>query len=188
MPINPDLLIAAPVLQDLLVDKTGLAMAGGTITMYHDNSRTTLKNWYYQSGSPPGYTYIKLPNPLTLSAAGTICDINGVDTIPFYYPYDEEDETINDPYYVTIVNYARTNQITRENFPYNRANTAPLIMTETLQNLIVNNGFWRNALPNYINSPSTVSIVLSTPFLALNTDGNYAGIVAIAFLSRRLGR
>lgn len=178
MPINPDLLIAAPMLQDLLVDKTGLAMAGGTITMYHDNSRTTLKNWYYQSGSPGHYTYIKLPNPLTLSAAGTITDINGVDTIPFYYPYDEEDETISDPYYVTIVNFTQTNQITRENFPYNRANTAPLIMTETLQNLIVNNGFWRNALPNYINSPSTVSIMLNTPFLALNADGNYAGIVA----------
>lgn len=178
MPINPALLIAAPMLQDLLVDKTGLAMSGGTVTMYHDNSRTTLKNWYYQSGSPGNYTYIRLPNPLTLSAAGTICDINGVDTIPFYYPYDEEDETISDPYYVTIVNHNMTNQITRENFPYNRASSAPLITTQTVRNLIVNNGFWRNALPNYINSASTVSLTLGSSFLGLNADGNYAGIVA----------
>ncbi len=72
MTINTALLIAAPMLQDLLVDKDGTPMAGGTITLYHDNSRTTLKNWYYQSGTPGNYTYVPLPNPLTLSAAGTI--------------------------------------------------------------------------------------------------------------------
>ena len=97
MPINVDLLIAAPVLQDYLTDKDGTPMAGGTITCYQDNSRTTLKNWYYQSGTPGNYTYIRLPNPLTLSAAGTICDINGVDTIPFFYPYSELDEAVVEP-------------------------------------------------------------------------------------------
>ena len=53
MAINPALLIAAPVLQNYLVNKDdGLPMANGVVTMYRDNSRTTLKNWYYQSGSP----------------------------------------------------------------------------------------------------------------------------------------
>src|SRR5271163_2202471 len=88
-------LVAAPMLQDSFVDKDGTPMSGGTITCYHDNSRTTLKNWYYQSGTPGAYTYITLPNPLTLSAAGTICDINGVDTIPFFYPWSETDETVH---------------------------------------------------------------------------------------------
>lgn len=144
MPINVDLLIAAPMLQDYLVDKDGTPMAGGTITCYQDNSRTTLKNWYYQSGTPGNYTYIRLPNPLTLSAAGTICDINGVDTIPFFYPYSELDEAVVEPYYITIVNYAQTNQITRANFPFlppsgNNPNTS-----NSFDNYIINNEFWRN--------------------------------------------
>ena len=121
MAINPDLLIAAPMLQDSFVDKDGTPMAGGTITCYQDNSRTTLKNWYYQSSNfadaSGKYTFSPLPNPLTLSAAGTITDINGVDTIPFFYPYSEIDQTQPQPYYITIVNQAQTNQITRPNFP-----------------------------------------------------------------------
>lgn len=158
--INTALLIAAPMLQDYLVDKDGTPMAGGTITLYHDNSRTTLKNWYYQSGTPGNYTYVPLPNPLTLSGAGTICDINGVDTIPFFYPYDETDETKKDPYYITIVNHAQTNQITRANFPFlgNNRNNAT---SAGVNNLIVNNGFWRNIQPNYSNFPFT-SVNLNT--------------------------
>lgn len=161
MPINPDLLIAAPMLQDYLVDKDGTPMSGGTVTCYHDNSRTTLKNWYYQSGTPGNYTYIRLPNPLTLSAAGTIEDVNGVDTIPFFYPYDEENETTVDPYYITIVNFAQTNQITRANFPFlgNINNQASTV--NTFNNLIINNGFWRNIAPNDITHQPFIDFDLS---------------------------
>lgn len=168
MPINIDLLIAAPMLQDLIVDKTGVPMANGTITCYQDNSRTTLKNWYYQSGTPGNYTYIALPNPLTLSAAGTICDINGVDTIPFFYPYDENDESVSQPYYITIVNQYHTNQITRSNFPYNRSVVVNTTEVENTQNLIVNNGFWRNLQPNYINQ-TPISITLNSYAASNNT-------------------
>jgi hypothetical protein len=148
MPINPDLLIAAAILQDGFVEKDGTPMSAGVITCYRDNSRTTLKNWYYQSSNfadaSGNYTFSPLPNPLTLSAAGTICDINGVDTIPFFYPYDENDQTQPQPYYITIVNYAQTNQITRPNFPYNpqeEDNTGE----GSVDNFIINNVFWRNA-------------------------------------------
>lgn len=144
MPINVDLLIAAPILQDYLTDKDGTPMAGGTITCYQDNSRTTLKNWYYQSGTPGNYTYIRLPNPLTLSAAGTICDINGVDTIPFFYPYSELDEAVVEPYYITIVNYAQTNQITRANFPFLPPAGNNPTSGNSFDNYIINNEFWRN--------------------------------------------
>lgn len=182
MTVNFDLLIAAPMLQDLLVDKNGLAMSGGTITLYHDDSRTTLKNWYYQTGTPGTYTFLPLPNPLTLSAAGTITDINGVDTIPFYYPYLESDETIIDKYYITIVNQTQTNQITRANFPYNVDETA----AETVgifNNLIINNGFWRNALPNTVNDasmPQSISMpaTVTNGFLKQNIFGNFAAVVA----------
>lgn len=156
MPINVDLLIAAPMLQDALVDKDGTPMSGGTVTCYQDNSRTTLKNWYYQSGTPGAYTYIRLPNPLTLSAAGTICDVNGVDTIPFFYPFSETDQNVKQPYYITIVNHAQTNQITRANFPF-----IPDEDNEPGQgshnNYVINNRFWRNiATLNATNILDTV--------------------------------
>lgn len=182
MTINPALLIAAPILQDSFVDKSGLPMAGGTITCYHDNSRTTLKNWYYQTGTPGNYTYTPLPNPLTLSSAGTITDINGVDTIPFFYPFLESDETIIDRYYITIVNYSQTNQITRANFPYNIEINNPTEIVPTFDNLIINNGFWRNVQPNTTTDIPPTTITLSSggtsTFLALNLYGNQAGIVS----------
>lgn len=143
MPINPNLLISAPMLQDYLVDKDGKPMSGGTVTLYQDDSRTTLKNWYYQSGTPGNYTYITLPNPLTLSAAGTITDANGVDTLPFYYPYSELDEKVRQPYYITIVNHAQTNQITRANFPFNPGENSNN-QEGSVDNYIINNVFWRN--------------------------------------------
>lgn len=143
MPINTSLLVTAPVLQDTFVDTSGQPMAAGTITCYMDTSRTTLKNWYYQTGTPGAYTYIALPNPLTLSAAGTICDENGVDTIPFFYPYNEDDFTEEEPYYIVIENYAQTNQITRANFPFfgDATQSESAINAE---NYIANNVFWRN--------------------------------------------
>lgn len=177
MPINQNLLIAAPVLQDILMDKTGIPMAAGTITCYHDNSRTTLKNWYYQTGTPGNYTYITLPNPLTLSAAGTITDANGVDTIPFFYPYSETNENTPDPYYITIVNQSQTNQITRANFPFIPSTGSNVTTINTFNNLIVNNCFWRNRLPNTLNVSPYSSITLNS-VMALNSLSFYAAIVA----------
>lgn len=176
---NVNLLVAAPVLQDYLVDKDGTPMSSGTITCYHDNSRTTLKNWYYQSGTPGNYTYITLPNPLTLSAAGTISDLNGVDTIPFFYPYDELDSEEPDPYYITIVNFKQTNQITRANFPFvgNPSGTSKAV--NTYNNLITNGVFWRNIQPNEVNVTPFKSVSLNS-ILAFPSDGtnnNYAIIV-----------
>lgn len=147
MPIQTNLLVSAAMLQDYFVDNaTGLPMANGTITMYQDNSRTTLKNWYYQTGTPGNYTYITLPNPMTLSGVGTIQDGNGNDVIPFYYPYDESDSTLPQPYYVVVQNSNGQSQFTRQNFPFITTGQPipPTNSSITNQNLIVNNVFWRN--------------------------------------------
>lgn len=145
MAINPKLLIAAPMMQDVFVDDaTGTAMAGGVITMYQDNSRSLLKNWYYQTGSPGAYTYLPLANPLTLSAAGTITDPYGNDTIPFYYPYSETDNTTPQPYYVTVFNANGQAQFTRQNFPFNVVNSSTVTSVPSLNNLIINSAFYHN--------------------------------------------
>lgn len=144
MAIDPSLLIAAPILQDYFVDKTtGAPLAGGIVTLYQDNSRTTLKNWYYQSGTPGSYTYIPLPNPMTLSEVGTIVDGNGNDTIPFFYPYSELDNTTKQPYYITVDSSDGQRQFTRQNFPFNPG-TQTGNVNATNNNLIANNEFWRN--------------------------------------------
>lgn len=141
--INTGLLIASPTLQDYLVDNaTGLPMSAGIVTCYSDNSRTTYKNWYYQSGIPGAYTYIPLSNPLTLSAVGTISDPNGNDTIPFFYPYLNDNVT-PDPYYITVYNSNGQQQFVRQNFPFNVL-TETVIEEASLNNYIINNTFWRN--------------------------------------------
>lgn len=159
--INTALLIASPTLQDALIDdSTGLPLANGTVTLYQDNSRTTLKNWYYLSGSPGMYTYITLPNPLTLSSVGTICDANGNDTIPYFYPYSEIDNTTVQPYYIVVTNSNGQQQFTRQNFPQNLpSGESPASSGITLRNYISNNTFWRNL--GSINATNVTQQVLS---------------------------
>jgi hypothetical protein len=161
MAINPALLIAAPILQDTFVDNvTDTAMSAGIITCYQDNSRTTLKNWFYQSGAPGAYTYLPLANPLTLSAAGTITDPVGNDTIPFWYPYSELDDSVFQPYYVTVVDANGQAQFTRQNFPYvPQAGTAPTGEVPTLNNLITNGVFYHNI--GSMNATSTTNAIIA---------------------------
>lgn len=174
MAIVPGQLIAAAMLQDLLVDKLGEPLVDGIVTCYQDNSRTTLKNWYYQSGTPGNYTYIPLPNPMTLSAAGTIVDVNGNDTIPFWYPYSETDNTVFQPYFITIFDQNGQLQFTRSNFPYvpNQGGITP-VSVETLENYVINNRFWRNIGPGALSITSGGSWNTGTWTTQFNTTGNY---------------
>lgn len=159
MAINPQLLVCAPVLQNYLVDKdTGLPLAAGIVSLYQDNSRTTFKNWYYQTGSPGAYTYLPLANPLTLSAVGTITDPNGNDTLPFYYPFSETDNVTPQPYYIVVTDANGEQQFTRQNFPFEGSASGSTTATPTLNNLIVNGEFWRN-LGNVTTTNTTIALL-----------------------------
>jgi len=150
MAINPSLLVAAPMLQDYLVDKdSGKPLTNGIVTLYIDTSRTFLKNWYYQTGQPGAYSYIQLDNPLRLSISGTIQDPQGNDVIPFYYPYDEDNENTSQAYYITVYSAdengeASELQFTRENFPFMPSNVSPTLENPCWRNYILNNVYWRN--------------------------------------------
>jgi len=146
MAINTSLLVADSTLQDYLVDKdTGLPLVNGVITFYQDNSRTTLKNVYYQAGVAGSYTYIPFSNPIILSAVGTVVDNNGNDTKIFYYPYSEVDNVTPQPYYVTVDSQLGERQFTRQDWPpAQNGGNAPSTNSTILQNLITNNVFWRN--------------------------------------------
>ncbi len=161
-PINKSLLVAAKMLQDYFVDKTtGDPLSGGLITFYQDQARTILKNVYYQVGTPPNYDYIAFPNPIVLSASGTIQDNNGNDVIPFYYPYDESsDSPIVQTYYVTVFSANQDGspavlQFTRENFPLTPAIQSTALAINTNRNYLINKEFWRNIGSTTITSMQT---------------------------------
>ncbi len=159
MTINTALLKTTDDLQQYLVDKdTGEALAAGVISLYKDSSRTTFKNWYYQSGTAGAYRYIALDNPLTLSASGTIVDPNGNDTLPFYFPFNESDNTVKEPYYITVDNSNGERQFVRQNFPFNPEGSSNSSIT-TNKNYIVNNNFWRNL--SYIDLTNILSITVA---------------------------
>jgi microcystin-dependent protein len=144
MPIQENLLVTTVDLQQYLVDKdTGEALAAGIVTCYRDNARTVLKNWYYQSGVPGAYTYLALPNPLTLSGSGTVINEFGADVLPFYFPWNESDNTVREPYYITVDSSEEQRQFTRENWPFDPHAETAGTANDVLKNLIVNNGFWR---------------------------------------------
>lgn len=177
MPINTSLLVSAPILQDYFVDNANAqALSNGVITMYQDNSRTTLKNWYYQTGSPGNYTYITLPNPMTLSAVGTMVDGNGNDIIPFYYPYSEVDNITPQPYYVTVVDSNGQLQFTRQNFPFVATLTPRSTVEPTFQNLVTNSVFWRNiGSLNATTLSNTITVNGNTLFYATIAPSQHDG-------------
>ena len=155
--INPSLLVAADILQEAIVSKIGQPLVNGIVSCYENNSRTIYKNWYYQSSANAGSsspTFNALPNPLTLSAAGTICDVNGNDVIPYFYPYDELDNATPQRYYITIYDQYGKLQFTRSYFPYNITSVNATGNTVVEQNLIINNRYWRN---NYTSNALTAT-------------------------------
>jgi len=185
MAINPALLVSAAMMQDYFVDNaTGLAMSDGVITMYQDDSRTTLKNWYYQTGIPGNYTYLPLDNPLTLSAVGTISDPSGNDTIPFYYPYSEIDSSVVQAYYVTVVDSNGQAQFTRQNFPGSNLGSGGggVTGTNTEENYIINNVYWRNIGSATLTNTQNQIVAPSQHDGYLNNAGTQDGNSDIRFL------
>lgn len=146
MAINNSLLISADVLQEPLVDKSGNLLANGTLYVYSNTNQLVPKNWYYQSGTGGTPVYTTLPNnPMTLSASGTIVDVNGEDVVPLYYPFSETDNVTPETYFIRAYDQFGTLIFTRYNFPYtNNVNPNPVTEIPTLKNYIVNNRFWRN--------------------------------------------
>jgi len=108
--------VVAPSLEQYYVDKdTGLPLANGEVTFYKDQARTELKPIYTISGSPPNYTYVQLPNPVTLSAVGTFQDGGGNNVLPYYFPFDDAGNV--ELYYITVYSEGDVLQFTREGWP-----------------------------------------------------------------------
>lgn len=118
MSLDP-LYITSVDLSPYLVNKsTGEALAYGKIYFFKDDDRTDPKPVFELSyNSMTGiYSYSQLPNPVTLSATGTIDDGNGNNVALYYYPYDEFGNV--ELYYVVVVDAGNQLQFTRDAWPY----------------------------------------------------------------------
>jgi hypothetical protein len=105
-------LISAAVLQLPFVNKEGQPLTNGVVTFYEPDM-VTLKNVYYQAGTPGFFSFVPAPNPMVLSGAGTPMDANGNDIILFYYPFSETDSNVSQTYFITVYDEFGTLQFTR---------------------------------------------------------------------------
>ena len=134
------LYISASDLESYFVDKdTGLPLSGGQIFFYSDENRSMLKPIYTISGSAPNYSYIQLPNPLTLSAVGTIQDASNNNVPLYYYPYNTDGDV--ELYYIVVKSAGGVVQFTREAWPPNVVGSSESSDANGILNFIPNGQF-----------------------------------------------
>lgn len=116
MAIDPHYIPAFSI-EDVILDKdTGAPLSGGLVYFEQDNQRGTLKPVYQITGTSPNYSYIQLPNPMTLSSIGTFEDSLGNPVIPYFFPYDANFDP--EYYFVRVTSSTDIPQFTREAVPY----------------------------------------------------------------------
>lgn len=109
--------IPAFSIETVIFDKDiGEPLSNGEVTFYQDNQRATLKSVWQISGTSPDYTFTLLPNPMTLSSIGTFVDGSGNPVVPYFLPFDSEDNP--EYYYVTVESEGGVEQFRREAVPY----------------------------------------------------------------------
>lgn len=115
MALDERYIIGGPLDQYFVDKDTGLPLANGTLEFYRDTSRVTPKTVYQLTGTPPDYTFTALPNPITLSAVGTIENAGNDNVVIYYFPYDDDGDV--DLYYIVAKDSDGVEQWTREAWP-----------------------------------------------------------------------
>lgn len=173
--------ITAIDLSEYLVDKTtGEPLAGGIVSFWQDDARTTPKLVYELTGAPPNYTYTALPNPLILSNNGSFQDNSGNNIAVYYFPYESDLPDANvQLYYITVTNADGVQQFTREGWPNISTNESESLTQTNLANGLINPQFANVAFPaaTPLTISSTGGAVVSTTIgagwiLDLTTLGN----------------
>lgn len=162
MALDPHYITDGPLEEYFVSKDSGLPLANGTLSFFRDSSRITPKTVYQLTGSPPNYTYVALPNPITLSSVGTVQDAGGDNVVIYYYPW-EVDGVTPDLYYVVCKDSNGVDQFTREAWP-NPNDEGSINPTGSLpvQNQISNPQFSQiliNDIPTL--SPSTTVFTVS---------------------------
>jgi len=200
MPIQNPYIVESPSIQNLFRDKdTALPLANGVVTWYHDNNRTVLKDIYQQVRQPDGtYTYVTLPNPLTLGSTGTYVDNSGNDINVYLWPYiglpTDATPGPEDKYYVTVYSAAppignSSLQEVRENWPPNSAGSNLSDSIEGTENQLANPQFVEVLFePDVGAADYTISLsgpisVLVAPDWYIDANTNSSGTVRLEWIN-----
>ena len=138
------LYVTTKTLEPYFVDKTtGVSLAGGKVYFYKDEARTTAKGVFQLAGAPPNYTFAALPNPITLSAQGTIMNAGGNNVALYYLPFEtDQPGAAEELYYVVVEDSAGNVQFTREGWPSaGGAISSTTVSDGTMTNQISNSQF-----------------------------------------------
>jgi hypothetical protein len=153
MPIQNPFIVESPSLENLFRDKdSGLPLSNGVVKWFKDSGgRNELKDIYQQVRQPDGtYTYVTLPNPLTLSSIGTYSDNDGNDINIYLWPYVGAPTDLNlgveEKYFIEVYSAPppisnSALQFTRENWPPNSSGSNPSDFFEGSENQLANPQF-----------------------------------------------
>lgn len=176
MALDPRYITDGPLEEIFLNKDSGLPLAGGTVTFYRDSSRITLKTVYELTGAPPNYSYVPLPNPITLSSIGTVQNAGGDNVVIYYYPWLVDGIT-PDLYYVVVKDSNGVDQFTREAWPNSAAGESPGADTSLpVQNQISNPQFTQiliNDVPTLTPSTTTFTVSAETKEFELAPDWTF---------------
>lgn len=129
--------VLAPALQQIFINKdTQQLLANGQVNFYKDDARTERKDIFQQSGSPPDYTYVTLPNPVILNSSGSPQNAAGQQVELYYFPYDDNGNI--EKYYIEVFSSDGILQFTVEGYPDVVAGNADSLVEE---NFIANGQF-----------------------------------------------
>lgn len=141
---------------------TGNALANGKIYFWKNQSRISPKDVFQLTvNSMTGnYEYVALPNPITLSNAGTIQDSSDNNVALYYYPFDANGN--QELYYIQVFDSNGLEQFTRDAWPYPNVDLSPSITANDfvgLNNIITNPQF---AVMNFTAGTTlTIPLILS---------------------------
>lgn len=100
-------------LEQYFVDKTTLGpLSGGKVYFWSDINRPIPKTVYELSSQTGSYTYVPLPNPVTLGNDGTPNGNSLNDIVIYGYPFDNQNNV--ELYYITVYSASGVPQWTRE--------------------------------------------------------------------------
>lgn len=113
-------------------------MANGKVYFWQDDNRLYPKPVFELTGAPPNYTYIQLPNPITLDAAGCFQNANGDNVAVYYYPYNQFGEL--ELYYISAFDEDGLERFTRQAWPNVTSGTNPATTGNASMSNEISNG------------------------------------------------
>ena len=180
-------------LEGIFLDKlTGLPLAAGILKFYSDVNRTTPKDVYMLSGTPPYNTasFVSLGPVLTLNSIGGYQDGLGNSIVIYYFPFEGLPTTSpftdkQELYYIEVFSSGSVQQFTREAWPPDAVSSGSggNVLIEDITNYIPNGQFLAYNTPIQTSTigPNTVSAIAQGGWSFRQTTGG-TGVYTISFV------